>query len=402
MHYVCALALLVSAGLAYAADGLAEPIDLRALARDGEVALAWKPVKGAVEYRVKHATTSGGPYKTAAKAVTGTQYVASRLENDSRHYFVVSVTGPEGNGADSAEVSAIPFRLWPRGDEWPYTYRTEVKGQHAFFHLWLPKHTPVVKGLFVFSYHGCGGQFSELAEMRYLAASLDCAVVVLGGETIKRGFKPSRLLFDALADLAGQSEHPEIVHAPIFTFGHSNGTGFSAGFASQEPGRVFGWIAFKSANGRQFSLPPIYRIPGLVLSGERDRSYFNNQLDTVEQLRQEHQALMHMIVEPSAGHGPNRDKSYRICMAFMKTVFHLRVPADADPRRGPVKLLELSPDQGWLGKNWDKTTGGGQRLPTAPRAEFTGDSARASWLPTADYALLWQEFSEKGDLSAWW
>ena len=393
MHCVCTLVLLLSVGSVYAAA----PLGLRALARDGEVALAWKPVDEADAYTVEHAATSGGPYKTVAEAVTGTRHVVSKLDNDVRHYFVVSATD-----ASSAEVSAIPFRLWPRGDEWPYTYRTEVKGQHAFFHLWLPKHTPVVKGLFVFSYHGCGGPFSELAEMRYLAASLDCAVVVLGGETIKRGFKPSRLLLDALADLARQSERPEIEHAPIFTFGHSNGTGFSAGFASQEPERVFGWIAFKSASGRQFSLPPIYRMPGLVLSGERDRSYFNNQLDTVEKLRQEHQALMHMIVEPGAGHGPNRDWSYKICMAFMKTVFRLRVPADADPRRGPVKLRELGPDQGWLGKNWDQATGGGQRLPTAPRAEFSGDQARASWLPTADYALLWQEFSEKGDLSIWW
>ena len=401
-HCICALALLLSVALAHAADRPPAPLDLRALARDGEVALAWKPVDGASTYSVKHATTSGGPYKIAAHAEATTAHVVQKLKNGLRHYFVVSAVGPGGESAASAEVSAIPFRLWPRGDEWPYTYRTQVKGQHAFFHLWLPMHTPVVKGLFVFSYHGCGGQFSELAEMRYLAASLDCAVVVLGGETVKRGFKPSQLLFDALADLARQSEHPEIEHAPIFTFGHSNGTGFSAGFASQEPDRVFGWIAFKSANGRQFSLPPIYRIPGLVLSGERDRSYFNNQLDTVEQLRQEHQALMHMIVEPGAGHGPNRDRSYKICMAFMKTAFRLRVPADADPRRGPVKLLELSPDQGWLGKNWDKAAGGGQPLPVAPLPEFSGDKTRASWLPTAEYALLWQEFSEKGDLGVWW
>ena len=89
-------------------------------------------------------------------------------------------------------------------------------------------------------------------------------------------------------------------------------------------------------------------------------------------------------------------------MAFMKTVFHLRVPADADPRRGPVKLVELIPTQGWLGKNWDKTAGGGQRLPIAPHAELAGDKAGASWLPTADYAHRWQEFSEKGDLSVWW
>ena len=296
----------------------------------------------------------------------------------------------------------MPFRLWPEGDEWPFTYRTQVGGQHAFFHLWLPPHTAVVKGLFVFTYHGCSGLFGERADMRYLAASLDCAIVGLGGETVRRGFTPSQIMFDALGDLARQSGHAEIANAPIFTFGHSNGTGFSAGFTGQEPERVIGWIAFKSANGSQFSLPPIYTVPGLVLSGERDKEYFNNQLETVERLRQESDALMNMIVEPGAGHGPNGDKSYPICMAFMRTIFRLRVPADADPRQGPVKLIALKSNSGWLGRNWDKAVGGGQSLPAAPYAEFDGDRNRASWLPTADYARCWQEFSKTGTLNVWW
>jgi len=303
-------------------------------------------------------------------AVTTPYHIAAKLANDVRHFFVVSATGPDGQSAPSAEVSATPFRLWPEGDEWPYTFRTVVKNQHAFFHLWVPPNADVLKGIFVFTYHGCGGPFAERDDMRYLAASFDCAIVGLGGETTKRGFTPTKILFDALADLGRQSNHPELVNAPIFTFGHSNGTGFAAGFTSQEPERVIGWIAFKSANGSQFSLPPIYNVPGLVLSGERDKTYFNNQLDTVEALREEHDALMGMIVEPRAGHGPKGHTSYMICLAFMRNVYRLRVPADADPRRGPVTLNALSPESGWLGNNWDKAGGGGQRLDTTPHGQF--------------------------------
>ncbi|MBT3376034.1 MAG: fibronectin type III domain-containing protein [Lentisphaerae bacterium] len=399
------LCLLTLAWSAVSVGAIAKPGipgNVRAVGRNGEVALAWSPVPGADAYVVSHTTSAGGPYAVLDGAVAATHYVAMKLANDTRHLFVVSATGPGGQGAPSAEVSATPFRLWPEGDEWPFTFRTRVKSQHAFFHLWLPPNTPVIKGVFAFTYHGCGGTLAELPDMRYLAASLDSAIVGLGGETTKRGFRPSRIMFDALDDLGRQSNHPELVNAPIFTFGHSNGTGFAAGFADQEPERVIGWIAFKSANGRQFSLPPIYAVPGLVLSGERDRTYFNNQLDTVERLRREQNALMGMIVEPKAGHGPNGRKSYGICLAFMRTVFRLRVPADADPRQGPVTLNALLPESGWLGANWEKATGGGQRLETAPCGELAGDASRASWFPNEDFARCRQQFSETGQLATWW
>lgn len=400
-HSVCALVLALAGASAGSGAPPAAPSDLRAVARDGEVALAWSPVTGAESYTVSLAASPGGPYAVVAKEIPATHHIAAKLANDVRHRFLVSAVSQGGQGPPSTEVNAIPFRLWPEGDEWPYTVRTEVSDQHAFFHLWLPPHTAVLKGIFAFTYHGCGGPLAERADMRYLAASLDCAIVGLGGETTKRGFSPSRILFDSLEDLARQSNRPELVNAPIFTFGHSNGTGFAAGFTSQEPDRVIGWIAFKSANGSQFSLPPIYSVPGLVISGERDKSYFNNQLDTVKKLRQGHDALMGMIVEPGAGHGPNRDKSYTICMAFMRTIFRLRVPVEADPRNGPVTLTGLRSDSGWRGRNWDSTSGGGQRLPTAPHDQFEGETS-ASWLPNADFARCWQEFSETGDLPVWW
>ena len=396
-------AALVCGGARGASAGVpAAPTRLRALGRDGEVVLAWQASAGATGYNVKQSTARGGPYTTVAKNATATRCARTGLKNDATYHFVVSATSPGGESPDSQPSHAIPFRLPPRGDEWMHTYRTRVGGRHAFFHLWVPKHTRLVKALLVFSWHGSGGPLAEHADLRYLAGALNCAVVAFGGETVKRGFKPSTILLDALADLATKSGHPEVAHAPMFVFGHSNGTGFSAGFTAQEPGRVFGWVAFKSAYGRQFSLPPIYRVPGMVISGEKDRQYFNNQLDTVEKLRREHHALMHMIVEPRAGHGPNRHKSYTIVMAFIKTMFHLRVPPDADPRTGPVTLIARKEPDGWLGRNWDKTAGGGQRLPIAPYATFTGDKTRASWLPTADYARQWQEFSRTGEVVSWW
>lgn len=80
---------------------------------------------------------------------------------------------------------------------------------------------------------------------------------------------PDTRLLDALAELAKQSGHMEIVNAPLCLFGHSNATAFVSGFGGKHPERVFAWFAFKSASGKQFSEPAIYPIPGPVLSGAR-------------------------------------------------------------------------------------------------------------------------------------
>ena len=65
---------------------------------------------------------------------------------------------------------------------------------------------------------------------------------------------------------------------------------------------------------------------------------------------------MHMIVEPGGGHwgeGPRGTKTLPIVMAFIRTAYHLRVRADADPSKGPPRLIDAAEEKGWLGKNLD-------------------------------------------------
>ncbi|MBM4016795.1 MAG: hypothetical protein FJ288_00470 [Planctomycetes bacterium] len=296
---------------------------------------------------------------------------------------------------------------------WPYS----SKDKH--FHLWKAKNAPVIRGLFAFVFHGCGRDFAEYPDMRALAAELGCGIVGFdkyygypGDEDV-----PTSVLLDALKDLAATCGHPEVAHAPIFTFGHSNATRFSAGFTVGEPERTIGWIAFRSAGGFGYiSLPPAYTIPGMVISGEHDGDYFSGQLFTVRRLRHQHRTLMHMIVEPDAGHGEKKPGSYEMMMAFMKVAFNVRVPADADPRKGPVPLVQLKEPQGWLGQtidgvrvrpsrdvkgDWEQPTDVKRKLEIAPFADYPGDKGLASWYPTEGYARKVQEFCMTGRLPRW-
>ena len=319
-------------------------------------------------------------------------------------------------------LAAFCFHFAAAGEVAPAWHFTTECGS---FNLWLPQNKPLVKGIFVFPFYGTGHNFSEYTELRAMSGDIGCAIVGFNeGGKLPDGAhvgmpghdkSPASVLLGALGELAVLSGHPEVEHAPLLTFGHSNGTVFSAGFASKHPERIFGWIAFKSAFGAQFSKPEIYNIPGMVISGENDASYFGDQPATVERLRREHGALMHMIVEPGGGHWPEGTRTYTILMAFMKAAFLLRVPADADATRGPVTLIECKEADGWLGRNVDVVrlrtpdfqwvcetpVNIRQRLEIGAYDEFPCDKTRASWLLTEDYARKWQEFCELGIITNW-
>src|SRR5262249_7636839 len=66
----------------------------------------------ATGYRVKRATTSGGPYGTVATP-TSTSYTDTPVTNGLTYYYVVSAVNSGGEGGDSSEVSATPQATAP-------------------------------------------------------------------------------------------------------------------------------------------------------------------------------------------------------------------------------------------------------------------------------------------------
>lgn len=301
--------------------------------------------------------------------------------------------------------------------DWQWSVPAPLAGGKAPpVHLWLPDGAGPVKGLFLFSYYGCFGGYSKDPELRALAKELQCGVVASEERLGDPHDDPSRIL-NALAELANKSGHPEVASAPMFIFGHSNSTHDMAQFGKKIPERIIAWVAMKSAFGAQFSVKELYKVPGMVISGELDHEYFQDQLATVKKLRREHGALMHIIVEPAGHHWPER-QTYRIMQAFLKTVFYLRVPPDSGMRAAPVKLFELEERSGWLGQNlegervrhvegskitwsWDRPVNVRQLLTIAPYDRYPADKSTASWLPTEDYARKWQEFCHTGTIKDW-
>ena len=84
------------------------PTSLSAFAGDTQVRLAWSSGTNATSYRVKRATTPGGPYSVVASNVRALQYVDTGLTNGTTYYYVVSAANVLGESGNSPEASATP------------------------------------------------------------------------------------------------------------------------------------------------------------------------------------------------------------------------------------------------------------------------------------------------------
>ena len=83
------------------------PTGLTATAGNAQIILAWTASTGAASYRVKRATTSGGPYTQIANP-TATTYTDTGLTNGTPYYYVVSAVNSTGESANSSQASATP------------------------------------------------------------------------------------------------------------------------------------------------------------------------------------------------------------------------------------------------------------------------------------------------------
>lgn len=85
----------------------AAPAGLSASAGNARVNLTWTATSGAASYRVKRATTSGGPY-TQVAAPTSAGYNDISLTNGTTYYYVVTAVNTSGESSNSAQASAKP------------------------------------------------------------------------------------------------------------------------------------------------------------------------------------------------------------------------------------------------------------------------------------------------------
>jgi serine protease len=72
-----------------------------------QITLRWTASAGATSYTVKRSRYDGGPYKTIASGVTGTEYVNTGLRRGRQFYYVVVAVNAAGQSGPSNQATAV-------------------------------------------------------------------------------------------------------------------------------------------------------------------------------------------------------------------------------------------------------------------------------------------------------
>ena len=186
-------------------------------------------------------------------------------------------------------------------------------------------------------------------------------------------------IIETLTDIAEQSGHAELAHAPLVLVGMSAGGCLAYDFTRRRSSRVVGFIAQKG--GCLVDDAEAARdVPGYLFIGETDLDSNANITQAFESNRKEG-ALWALASEPGAGHVAVRDID--LVTNWIDSVLERRLP-ESVAAGSPVTLQNLDETAGWLGNR--------QTFEIADFSQYGGDRLKAAWLPTIQTAQDWQVF----------
>lgn len=256
----------------------------------------------------------------------------------------------------------------------------------AEFHVYIPESVEKVRAAFYLSRHGMGNITHPV--LQKFAEEEQVALVGMYGDPIQRGLHDVSLTDEHVKKLADLSGHPELVDAPILTFGHSNGTGFAACWPAQRTEQSLGWISFHPGFNAYLQFPNTEKVPAMVMLGTVDKYFVNGRQDeTVKELRRTRDGAICTMMESGVGHGPvDSDIVWEFVVEFCKATLRVRLADD-----GELKPIQI--EDGWLGAPYDLEAGGRQLLEIAPYVDFKGDKSTANWLMDEEFAKAWQTYA---------
>ena len=125
------------------------PSQPRATVKGGKITLSWRGSAYAKSYNVKRATSSGGPYATIARVgAKNTTYIDAGRAPGTTCYYVVSANNPDGESANSAQISAAHdgqlqgtiIGTTGSAGNWGATRETAMDGSlRNFMDAWAPE-----------------------------------------------------------------------------------------------------------------------------------------------------------------------------------------------------------------------------------------------------------------------
>ena len=276
----------------------------------------------------------------------------------------------------------------------PRTASAQVSARagNVTLRLTIPEGVPKVKGVLAFTVRGIASGWARSPGFRDLATRLQAAIVMVeGGDDLNDNSYPNRCasgefngIPQALAMLATASNHPELAHAPMVGIGHSHGGDYWNWFNACHPERM-AMVFVHASGGVNYSAaalktPVVYELGtgDLIENGSKKprAGMFANRSKG---------APMSLVIGQGEGHDNVTPLSLGMVIELIEGIFKLRVPADSDGLKGPVRLNDINEASGkyWVGDLYTKEV--------AAYGAFTGNKALTSFLPSEAIARKWKE-----------
>jgi hypothetical protein len=252
------------------------------------------------------------------------------------------------------------------------------------FRLIIPEDVQVMRGILVVGPYAGGDSRDLCREVWYREFMHLHGFAFLGA----KGYygHDYKVLQNALKQLAADSRHPELVHAPYAATGFSAGGGFARRLLTEAPDRVIA-VVIVGSTLKMTEKPTATHLgtPVCVINGEKED---NGMAALLEPVLAEHRpkgALWGWMAAPGIGHEIAGQAV--LALPILDAAVRLRYPADGDVRKGPVKLKDVDPRSGWIA---DNTTWKDGLTAIAPAKDFKGTLGNSSWLLNEDVAFVYR------------
>jgi MYXO-CTERM domain-containing protein len=273
----------------------------------------------------------------------------------------------------------------------PAAAQTASAGNVNLRMVHFPEGATKARAVIAVTSRGIASGWANGAPFKGLANRIQAAIVIVGGgDDLNDPSYPNRCASGefngipmAMTKLGEASNHPEFANTPLIGVGHSHGGDYWNWFNACHPERM-AMVFVHASGGVNYSAASL-KVPVLYELGTGDLIENGSKKPRAGMFANRAKgAPMALVIGQGEGHNNVTADSLAMVIDIIEATVKLRIPADADPAKGPVKLNAIDEMSGryWLGNLYTKEV--------APYGMYMGDKALTAFLPNEQVAMKWK------------
>ncbi len=261
--------------------------------------------------------------------------------------------------------------------------------------LWIPPGVKPIRGMFISGHGGGGGDsrnFARDENIRAFAMRLGFAVAGMHNFPGRKVYdEGAPVFFEALEEFAGMGHHPELANLPFVMYGSSNGGSSTYGFINFAAKRAICFVANVSAGYvPEIPVDEALEVPGIFIMGKFDALIGQKGIDRTQEMISSVRQKGARWSWANELKGHEDGFSFDTYMKLVEQAVAMRYPEKGDPSKGPVELITIKEQAGWL-VDQDSWESGITKIDTYEN--YTGNKSLAGWVLNEDMAYVYRSLA---------